>query len=222
MMNLKGNWKMIVGIILIALLAGVGVWYFMTRDTRPYIVQHYQDVVKKMSDPTYLQQFRDYAKNNLSDPLDDLDYLGLLRWESRHLWYPGTDTDNSYLDANRREMPIDIVSRVGLGRCGEFSLLYFGLCKANNIPIRLIVDNSMSLGEKLAGDHMWNEVYINGRWIHVDPTQVSTLMQAKLPYSLWIDNPLVYQKVWNKDVNEVWTITETETEVRDTTKRYQS
>jgi len=209
--NVKDNWKMILVVILISLILGGGAWYFMSRDTRPMIIVHYSDVIKKISDPIYLQQFRDYARNNLSDPIDGLDYMALLQWQSRHLWYPRFDWENSALDKDRREMPIDIVSRLKLGRCGEFSLLYYGLAKANDIQVRLIVDNSLSSGDKPAGDHMWNEVLVNGTWIHVDPTEAVTKIQSKIDPSPAINNPFMYVQKWNKEVNEVWAITEDKT-----------
>jgi transglutaminase-like putative cysteine protease len=45
-----------------------------------------------------------------------------------------------------------------------------------------------------AGDHVWNEVLVDGEWIHVDPTEKK------------INQPLMYAQEWNKDVNTVYAI----------------
>lgn len=204
----------IITVILIALLVSGLAWYFFTRDTRPEIIQHYSATIKEISKSERLQELRNYAKFNLSDPIDGKSWEELLAWESKYLRYPFGD-ENDILNADRREMPIDIVSldHSGYGRCGEFSLLYYGLCKVNGIPVRLIVDNSMLINTSKSGadDHMWNEININGTWMHIDPTQVSYFIQSSIKdYSAWINNPKAYVLLWNKDVNEVWSITDTE------------
>jgi peptide-N4-(N-acetyl-beta-glucosaminyl)asparagine amidase len=41
------------------------------------------------------------------------------------------------------------------------------------------------------GDHVWTEVFLNGSWIHVDPTEKV------------VNDPLTYQRDWHKDVKLV-------------------
>lgn len=85
---------------------------------------------------------------------------------------------------------------LALGRCGEFALLYNGLLLANNYRSRIVVDCSIATGNRKAGDHVWNEVLINGMWLHVDPTE--RIFNSPDLYS----NP----NKWNKEVNKVYAI----------------
>lgn len=58
----------------------------------------------------------------------------------------------------------------GKGVCFDYACLYVAMCRANNIPVRLVV------GEGYNGmswvSHSWNEVYIEymDRWVNVDST----------------------------------------------------
>lgn len=51
------------------------------------------------------------------------------------------------------------------GRCGEYSVLMLRLLEALGYECRWVVDWS---------DHVWLEAWIGGRWVHVDPCEVST------------------------------------------------
>ncbi|WP_346929149.1 transglutaminase-like domain-containing protein [Clostridium sp.] len=60
--------------------------------------------------------------------------------------------------------------KTGKGVCFDYACLYVAMCRANGIPVRLIV------GEGYNGtswvSHSWNEVYIKDRdkWVNVDAT----------------------------------------------------
>jgi len=60
--------------------------------------------------------------------------------------------------------------KTGKGVCFDYACLYVAMCRANDIPVRLIV------GEGYNGtswvSHSWNEVYIKDRdkWVNVDAT----------------------------------------------------
>jgi len=84
----------------------------------------------------------------------------------------------------RHNDPMEIIA-YGKGRCGEFSILYTALCLAHNYRARLILDMS---------DHVWTEVWNNEqkRWIHVDPS------------SKKIDDPLMYERDWKKNLKEIY------------------
>ena len=82
--------------------------------------------------------------------------------------------------------PMEIIA-YGKGRCGEFSILFTGLCLAHNYRARLILDIS---------DHVWTEVWDNkeNRWVHVDPSEKR------------IDDPLMYERDWKKNLKEIYAI----------------
>jgi transglutaminase-like putative cysteine protease len=94
------------------------------------------------------------------------------------------------------------------GRCGEFALLYNGLLLANNYESRIVIDCSelKEKSKKAAGDHVWNEILIDGAWMHVDPTERR------------VNQPLMYVLEWEKEVNLVYAIAEKE--ILDVTNKY--
>lgn len=116
------------------------------------------------------------------------------------IYSPNTNQYKVFLGPG--ESPSDIAPNsfdswhVALGRCGEFALLYTGLCLANNIRVRIVVDCSVKVDNRTAGDHVWNEVWFNDTWIHVDAT---------IPC---INEPDVYANPnkWGKCVNCVYAI----------------
>lgn len=102
----------------------------------------------------------------------DYNYSELLIWEHERLIYTNERIE-------RHQDPFQIIE-YGKGRCEEFAILYVGLCIAHGYQSRLVVD--------VYGDHVWAEVYLHGRWVHVDPTE-------KI-----IDDPYMYERDWKKDV----------------------
>jgi Transglutaminase-like superfamily len=70
------------------------------------------------------------------------------------------------------------VARNRSGDCTEHAVLAAAMCRAVGIPARVVV--GMVYVEKLQGFgfHMWDEVYINQRWIAIDPTWDQTMVDA--------------------------------------------
>lgn len=101
-------------------------------------------------------------------------------------------------DIIRHNDPIEIIA-YGKGKCGEFGILFTALCLAHNYRARLILDMS---------DHVWTEVWDakEKRWIHVDPSEKR------------IDDPLMYERDWKKDLKEIYAFEGGK--VEDVTKRY--
>lgn len=115
----------------------------------------------------------------------------LLEWvHERVKWSEG--------DIVRHEDPLEIIA-YGRGRCGEFAILFTALCLAHNYRARLILDMS---------DHVWTEVWDaeEERWVHVDPSRRK------------IDDPLMYERRWKKNLEEVYAFENGR--VEDVTKRY--
>jgi len=162
-------------------------FYHMTKPSYPLIVNLYKYRYKQMSDSNAKKQLIDYTKS-INDSIEGLNYSELLAWEHRHLIYT-----KSHLNSPRPELPIPIIER-GKGRCGEFALLYTGLCLANNIPVRLVIDCSVKTDNRSTADHVWNEVYVDGNWLHVDPTENK------------VNQPHLYRDGWHKNVNLVYAI----------------
>lgn len=168
----------------------------------PSIVNTYKQRYDKMATREYERRLMDYARFVLHDPVDGLNWRQLLDWEHRHLKYTKGE-----LPKPRAELPVDIIVQAE-GRCGEFSLLYNGLLLANGYETRLVIDCStlQDKSKKVAGDHVWVEVLIEGTWMHVDPTEKR------------INQPLMYTLEWDKDLNLVYAISKEE--IADVTSTY--
>jgi len=69
-----------------------------------------------------------------------------------------------------------IVENGGRGRCGEYSIFLYRILRALGHQSRWVVDWT---------DHVWAEVFFDGRWVHLDPCEAV------------IDHPLLYQE-WGK------------------------
>jgi transglutaminase-like putative cysteine protease len=169
----------------------------------PQIIEIYQKRYEKMATLEYRAELINFTKSVLHDPIENLDWKALLDWEHRHLKYTREE-----LPKPRAELPIQIIHQ-SKGRCGEFALLYNGLLLANGYKSRLVIDCSTlkDKSKKVAGDHVWIEIFINNTWVHVDPTEKR------------ISQPLMYANEWNKDVNQVYALTDKE--IVDVTKTYQ-
>jgi len=156
------------------------------------VVRAYMERFDRMAASEYRQALRIYTETVLHDPVDDLDWKQLLIWEHRHFEYTKGE-----LPEPRAEMPIDIIVQAK-GRCGEFALLYNGLLLANGYQTRIVIDCSVlqDKSKHVAGDHVWNEIFSESTWIHVDPTEKR------------INCPLMYALEWSKDVNLVYAIAE--------------
>jgi hypothetical protein len=168
----------------------------------PKVVRAYRERYDRMVRPSYLQLLKEFTSSVILDSIIGLDYKELLAWEHRHVVYTKGD-----LPKPRAELPIDIIKQEK-GRCGEFALLYNGLLLTNGYVCRLLIDCSQlkDRTKTSAGDHVWNELSLEGRWLHVDPTEER------------IDQPQMYARDWKKDVNLVYAVTENA--VIDVTQTY--
>ena len=64
--------------------------------------------------------------------------------------------------------PADEVARTLTGDCTEHGVLTAAMCRAEGIPARVVVGLVYATQLNGFGYHMWNEVYVNRRWVAVD------------------------------------------------------
>ncbi len=64
--------------------------------------------------------------------------------------------------------PAAQVARDLSGDCTEHSVLVAAMCRAAGVPARCVVGVVYSDQKSAFGPHMWNEVYVNGRWVAID------------------------------------------------------
>lgn len=74
--------------------------------------------------------------------------------------------------------PADEVARTLQGDCTEHGVLTAAMCRAEGIPARVVV--GLVYANQLGGFgyHMWNEVYVNRRWVAVDAAFDQTQVDA--------------------------------------------
>jgi len=71
------------------------------------------------------------------------------------------------------------VARNLSGDCTEHAVLAAAMCRAAGIPARVVIGMVyVDDKDKGFGYHMWDEVYINQRWIAIDPAYDQTLVDA--------------------------------------------
>jgi hypothetical protein len=64
--------------------------------------------------------------------------------------------------------PAAEVARNLSGDCSEHSVLTAAMCRAAGIPSRCVVGLVYARNQGGFGPHMWNEVYVNRRWVAID------------------------------------------------------
>jgi transglutaminase-like putative cysteine protease len=64
--------------------------------------------------------------------------------------------------------PANEVARNLEGDCTEHSVLTAAMCRAEGIPARVAVGLLYDEPHSSFGFHMWNEVYVNRRWVAID------------------------------------------------------
>ncbi|MFQ6087866.1 MAG: transglutaminase family protein [Candidatus Methanofastidiosia archaeon] len=97
----------------------------------------------------------------------------LMEWVLRNIEYGNVEA--SY---NMKKM---LSSRQGV--CDQKATMYVALARSVGIPARKVIATAATFGQL---GHSWVEVYIEGKWIMVDPT------------NSWFDQPYVFKKVgWN-------------------------
>jgi len=103
-------------------------------------------------------------------------YTELLSWEHEKLVFTSGNIE-------RHTDPLEILE-YGKGRCQEFAILCVSLCLVHGYQSRLVVD--------MYGDHCWTEIWLEDRWVHVDPSEMK------------VDDPYMYERDWNKDLRLVY------------------
>ncbi len=74
--------------------------------------------------------------------------------------------------------PASEVARTLAGDCTEHGVLTAAMCRAVGVPARVVV--GLVYADHLGGFgyHLWNEVYVNGRWVAVDSAFDQTSVDA--------------------------------------------
>lgn len=194
----------------------------------------YKTVTSQFKDPDVLRQVKDLIPRNVQEG----DFVTLLKWFHEFMnWIPyqivcssctpNKDSNNPrYMEPKvetgsswkvpkteihtcnncgaRQIYPryndVLQIAKTRTGRCGEWSI-FFGA-----------VLSSISLQSRIANDyldHCWNEVLLDGKWIHVDST---------FQYPDSFNNPHYYERNWKKQY--LYVLAFSQDKVVDVTERY--
>lgn len=114
----------------------------------------------------------DYFRNVLGRSYN---YTELYQWEQSTLNWNNSSSMIFYSN------PIQI-REYGQARCGGYAILYAELCISQGYEARIVVS--------VFGDHVWNEVKIEGNWTRVDVSPTGAPMIENIGY------PLFYEEKW--------------------------
>ena len=129
----------------------------------------YQNAAQILSTPTETGYFRNVLGRSYN-------YTELYQWENSILHWNSSANMIFYSD------PIQIY-QYGQARCGGYAILYAGLCVSQGYEARIVVN--------IFGDHVWNEVKLNGSWTRVDASPTGASMSENIGF------PLFYERKWN-------------------------
>lgn len=85
---------------------------------------------------------------------------------------------------------IDETFTTNKGICYDFASVFAGMLRSNNIPAKLVKGYT----KNVEGYHAWNEVYLNGKWIVVDTSYDSQMVEFNKKYSM-VKDAKSYDKV---------------------------
>jgi hypothetical protein len=180
-------------ITITALLGGFIFGFYSGKNSVINEIAHFKKVSLELSSDEVMTELAEMFP-------EKLDYIELLAWQSSRLDY--TDSVNI-----RHTNPIAILN-FGIGRCGEFAILYTAICLANDIPARLVSD--------LVVDHAWTEINPSKdgeTWIHVDPTECCTRIASGVSIyqePATVNHPLLYSNYWGSDFRMIFAFQVTE------------
>ena len=118
---------------------------------------------------------------------DDVRVRGLAQRVTRGMidpWEKATAI-NQWVYQNIRDKNFEIafaaaseVARNLSGDCTEHSVLTAAMCRAAGVPSRVVIGLVYVDNLEGFGYHMWDEVYVNHRWVAIDPTLDQTTVDA--------------------------------------------
>lgn len=146
---------------------------------QPMTYQNYQlDILRNCNDPSKKVIVRSWFLRNYN-------FIEIYDWVHENLDF--VHFNESFSPEQRHTDPIEI-KEFGKGRCGEFSILYVAACLAHGYECRLVIATDCS-GFFWVDQHLWAEVSINGRWVHVDPSE-----------RRWNEPQMYKQWSWGEDI----------------------
>jgi hypothetical protein len=154
----------------IALGAVLGAAYFWSStnsESQGFRVfrDHYLEIMNNLDSVS--------LKSEMASKIEgEYNFTGLFGWEHSKLNFSADP-------AGWFEDPITILND-GKGICMQFSIVYVSACMTLGQQARLVLATNTTTWNFI---HSWAEVYSNGRWVHVDPSD--QVWNQPLRYQSW-------------------------------------
>jgi transglutaminase-like putative cysteine protease len=129
----------------------------------------------------------EYLKPNALVTSDDIKVRSLAQRVTRGVVDPWQKASaiNKWVAQNIREKNFKVafaaageVARNLTGDCTEHSVLTAAMCRAVGVPSRVVVGLIYVDELEGFGYHMWDEVFVNNRWVAIDPSFDQTTVDA--------------------------------------------
>jgi len=139
--------------------------------------------MQKLTEPKQLNAVKNSIAEYFGNTNETYSLQDLFEWQNHHLRY--VDSFPWFGLGRPAADPVDILN-AGIGRCGEFSIIFTAACLAEGYEARLAV---VVKSDYSSGPHEFCEVKINGTWTQVDSS-------CHAPNKLIINDTSVY-KNWS-------------------------
>jgi hypothetical protein len=131
---------------------------WLPQQERASFENHYLDIMKNLNSTQTKTEVRTWFER-------EYNFTELYKWVNVKLEFiPVNETFDRHTD------PSEILQS-GKGRCEEFSILYVAACLAQGYQSRIIVAIDVNNPRNLIGQHVWAEIKLGNRWVHVDPSE---------------------------------------------------
>jgi hypothetical protein len=195
-------------LIVLAVLIIVEVTYLVLAQSlnQYFFITGNKNTMKKLMEPEQLNTVRASIKEYFGGANRNYTLQDLFEWESKHLRF--VDSFPWFNLGRPAADPKDILN-AGIGKCGEFAILYTAACISVGIEARLAV---VTKSDFSVSPHEFCMVNVNGSWIQVDPscyTPNKLVFNDTSPYQTWDWGPRVGKdySVFDFDANNAYNIT---------------
>jgi transglutaminase-like putative cysteine protease len=196
-------------LIVIAVLMTFEVTYFVFAQSinQYFFISGNKDTMKKLMEPDQLNAVRTSIETYFGNTDRNYSLQDLFEWEGHKLsfvqgMFPWLGFGRPAAD------PKDIIN-AGLGKCGEYAILYTAACLSVGIEARIAV---VTKSDFSVAPHEFCMVNVNGSWVQVDPscyTPKKLVFNDTSPYQTWDWGPRVGKdySIFDFDANNAYNVT---------------
>jgi hypothetical protein len=193
---------------LVALLATIGIYFVFAEPINHYFfLTGNEATMKKLMEPEQLKAVRMSIDSYFGNTGRNYSLQDLFVWEGHKLSF--VQGAFPWLGFGRPAADPKDIMNSGLGKCGEYAILYTAACLSVGIEARLAVVTKSDYSDT---PHALCMVNVNGTWTQLDPschTPVKLVFNDTAPYQTWYWGPRLGRdySVFAFDVNNAYNVT---------------